>query len=89
MNTLNVHSIIVVNHTNSQRTSFIKQKYLTQITCTLINPSQTVLGKNFAKPLAKGFGKLRIGLFLHCRNWQLLEMLKAVVLEITVPITSL
>ena len=37
MNTVNVHLIFLVNHTKSHRTSFIKQKYLTEITGTLIN----------------------------------------------------
>ena len=37
MNTVNVHLILFINHTKSQRTSFIKQKYLTEITSTLIN----------------------------------------------------
>ena len=63
MNTVNVHLIFFVNLTKSHGTSFIKQKYLTEITDTLINiyiliiPSQTVIGKMFAKPLAKGFRK--------------------------------
>ena len=37
MNTVNVHFIFLVNHTRLNRTSFIKQKYLTVITGTLIN----------------------------------------------------
>ena len=62
MNTVNVHLIFLVNHTKSQRTSFIKQKYLTAIIGTLINlklviTSKTVIGKTFDKPLAKGFRK--------------------------------
>ena len=36
MNTVNVYLIILVNHTNSQRASFIKRKYLTEITGSLI-----------------------------------------------------
>ena len=58
MKTVNVHLVFLVNHTKLQRTLFIKQKYLTEITgtlliCKLIITSQTVIGKNVAKPLAK------------------------------------
>ena len=37
MNTVNVHVIVLVNHTKLHVTSFIKQKYLIEITGTLIN----------------------------------------------------
>ena len=57
MNTANVHLIFLINHTKLQRTSFIKQKYVTEIYKLKI-PSQTGTGKNnFAKPLANGFRK--------------------------------
>lgn len=37
MNTINVYLTFLVNLTKSQRTSVIKQKYVTEITGTLIN----------------------------------------------------
>ena len=37
MDTANTQLIFLVNHTESQRTSFSKQKYLTEIAGTLIN----------------------------------------------------
>ena len=60
MSVVNVHLIFLVNHTKSHRTSFIKQKYLTEITGTLINLQinnsiTNCYWQNFAKPLAKVF----------------------------------
>ena len=37
MNTVNAHWLFLVNHTKLQRISYIKQKYLTEITGSLIN----------------------------------------------------
>ena len=37
MKTVNVHFILLANHTKSDRKYLIKQKYLTEITGTLIN----------------------------------------------------
>ena len=53
MNTVNVHLIFFVNHTKSKNTSFIKQKYLREITHNLQtnNSIRIVIGKNFVKPL--------------------------------------
>ena len=56
MNTGNVPLIFFVK---SHRTSFIKHKYLTGITGTLITlkliiPSQTVFGKKICQTLGKG-----------------------------------
>ena len=55
MNTVNVHLIFLVNHAKSHGTSFIKQKYLTEITLLLliyklIISSQTVFPKYLTKP---------------------------------------
>ena len=58
MNAINVCLIFLVNHTKLHRTSFIKQKYLTEISGTLLIykltiRSQTVIG-NFCQNFGKG-----------------------------------
>ena len=64
MNAVNVHLNFLVNHKNLHRPSFIKQtiwlKSQGQLICKLIILSQTGIGKNVAKPSAKGFGKTLI-----------------------------
>ena len=62
MSVVNVHLIFLVNHTKSHRT-FLSSKNIWQkshvllIIYKLIILSQTVIGKSFAKPLAKVFRK--------------------------------
>ena len=55
MNTANVHLIFLVNHTKSRRTSFIKQKYLTEVT--------NCYWQFFAKPLERGLEKPRMEMY--------------------------
>ena len=59
MNTVNVHLILLINHTKSHRTSFIKQKYLTEITSTL-NSLKLIIPcywQNFSQTFGKGVEK--------------------------------